>query len=360
MSLNTPASCGSCGMHECQFNIEKEFSRINSEHSAWLLDKPSLEFSAYLSYMIAGDDLVFLPLRRKPLNNNLRDWHIPNTCALIQSPITMLRRSIALRLSVRYGSGRRQHIIEDFDQRIAAIYATKLPFTVKKLIVWQNFLPFLQLDKTLGGRKYDVLLWRAPRHVLQPMLDQAKALYPESTTLQDFRSHARIVEAERIALENAEKIITPHPKLAQLYADKSLLLPWVWPSEASQERGNRIAFLGPTLGRKGAYVVREAVRKLGLPIIVIGKNLEQENFWQGISIEQRNIGPGCFDSVGLLLAPALAEYNPSSLMNALMQNITVLATGWCGLGPVNNLHFVDPFDASALAEKILSLLPDDS
>jgi hypothetical protein len=179
--------------------------------------------------------------------------------------------------------------------------------------------------------------------------------YPESATLRDFRSDPVHAENERVAFENARRVITPHRELAKLYPDKSVTLDWTAPVSTEKARGTRVAFLGPTLGRRGAYLVRAAAQKLGLPLLVLGRNLEHPDFWRGLNIEERLLGPDCLHDVGLLLSPAITDFKPRLLLKALGSGIRVIATPACGLPETTGLWFTDPFDADALAAKIGTL-----
>jgi len=351
-----PASCASCGLHHCHQNVEKSLAGIALDRQAWLLDEAWAEFNAYLTQSTATKSLVLLPWRGKLLQPAGYAWRLPACARISAVPLLTLRRSLAMRRLSPQGA-RRQQVLEDFDRRFAAAYGARLPYNVHRLVVWQNLLPFLHLDKTLGGREYDVLLWRAPRHVLHERLGEAQARYPESRTLTDYRSSPVIVEAERRALEGANQIVTAHSQLARLYPEKTEVLNWNWPAPQGAAGGRQICFLGPTVGRRGAYVVREAMRKLGLPLAVLGKNLEDERFWDAMNVVARPFGRDCLGDVGLLLAPALTEYKPRLLMQALQRGIKVIATEACGLPPIEGLHVVDPFDSDALAEKIEALRP---
>jgi len=351
-----PASCASCGLHQCHHNVEKVLSHVALDGEAWLLDEKWEEFNAYL-LGLSSKPSVFLPWNSRFLRQANYAWRLPHCAQISAVPRLTLQRSMAMR-SLKLQGGRRQSVLEDFDRRFAKAYSSKLPYTVNRLVVWQNFLPFLYMDKTLGGREYDVLFWRAPRYVLHGKLAEAQMHYPESRTLTDFRSPAEVVDAERVALQSAGRIITPHRELAELYPDKTHLLDWNWPVRpTSTGKGTKIGFLGPTIGRRGAYVVREAMKKLDIPFVVIGKNLEEDNFWNGMKIDSRSFGPQWLDEIGLLLAPATTEYKPRFLLQALQNDVTVIATKACGLPEMANLHFVNAYDAEALAAKIESLRP---
>ena len=354
-ATSLPASCGSCGIHSCDFNAEASLCRVPLTGEAWLLDEMWPEFDAYLGQKKVTDALGFVPWHNSLLP--LRSYHWPALANLriAAAPDVTLRRSLAMRSS-RMSGGRRQAIQEKFDRLHASAFAKKLPYNVGRLVIWQNFLPFLLRDKILGGREYEILTWRAPRHVLQQTLDLAASHYPESSTLRDFRSDPGLAEAERQAFARATRIVTPHHELARLYPDKTLLLDWAWPApNTNLSKGVKIAFLGPTVGRRGAYVMRAAMQKLGGALVVLGRNLEQPDFWNGLDIEERALGPECLRDVGLLLSPSITDFKPRFLMRALRSGIPVISTQACGLPPAEGLHFTDPFDAVALAQKIEDL-----
>jgi glycosyltransferase involved in cell wall biosynthesis len=351
-----PESCGSCGIHACEFNAEATLCRVPLTGEAWLLDEVWPEFDAYLSRRDAADAHVFTPWKsaRPPLP--AYRWSCAAKKTVMAAPDITLRRSLAMRGS-RLSGGRRQKILEHFDRRYAAAFARGIPYNISRLVVWQNFLPFLFQDKTLGGREYDVLLWRAPRQVLEETLDRAAGHYPDSSTLRDFRSAPDLVEAERCALDRARRIITPHRELAKLYPGKTTLLDWARPSPADKNpMGGRIAFLGPTVARRGAYLVRTAMQKLGHPLLVLGRNVERPDFWDGVEIEERALGPDCLRDVALLISPSITDFKPRLLLRALSSGIPVVATPACGLPEMENLHFVDPFDADGLAGTIEDLI----
>jgi hypothetical protein len=353
-----PASCGSCGIHACELNAEATLCRVPLTGEAWLLDEVWPEFDAYLGQRNVADAHVFVPWKNARVPVGAYRWPSAAKKPLVAEPIIMLRRSLAMRGS-RLSGGRRQAILENFDHQYALAIARKIPYNIGRLVVWQNFLPFLFQEKTLGGREYDVLLWRAPRHLLQETLDRAAQRYPESATLRDFRSDSALADAERNALDRAQRIITPHRELAKLYPGKTMLLDWSWPSPIQPNPGgNRIAFLGPTVGRRGAYLVRTAMQKLARPLLVLGRNVERPDFWNGIDIEERPLGPDSLRDVALLVSPAITDFKPRLLMRALRSGISVITTKACGLLETENLHFTDPYDADSLAALIEKLRPN--
>jgi hypothetical protein len=121
---------------------------------------------------------------------------------------------------------------------------------------------------------------RTPVQRLEQRLNDAAQLYPQSRTLTEFRAPRWFAEAERLTLSAARMVFTPHPQIAAL-CDRSVCLPWKMPVSQSGHVARRdlLVFIGPTLARKGAYAVREAVKRTGLALTVLGPDLEEPGFW---------------------------------------------------------------------------------
>src|SRR5262249_25901985 len=156
---------------------------------------------------------------------------------------------------------------------------------------------------------------------------------PESTTLSDFRAPDWIVEAEREALAAADRIITPHAELAALFMHKSEQLRWIAPpqrhSRPQGERSRCIVFPGPTIARKGAYDVRDAARALDLEVILLGRDLEGPDFWQGVRTRRPadGVASDCWlASAAAVVQPAQFEEQPRRLLAALSAGVPVVAT----------------------------------
>src|SRR5262249_34971018 len=151
--------------------------------------------------------------------------------------------------------------------------------------VAQSLLPFLWRQGHLAARGLRVLMTRLPMAELQASLDRAWALHPERSNLHDFRAPEWLVEAESEGLAAADGIVTPHAAIAALFPGKALLLDWQMPPampRTRQPQPRLIAFGGPTIARKGAYELREAARALDLEILLLGRELEGDEFWRGV------------------------------------------------------------------------------
>jgi glycosyltransferase involved in cell wall biosynthesis len=212
-------------------------------------------------------------------------------------------------------------------------------------------LPYLWRDGALGGRRFRVLMTRLPMGVLQARLDAAFAAHPDRPTLADYRADPALAEAEAEALAAADAVATPHAEIAALFGDRATRLDWLRPpSPASAPRPGRVfAFPGPTVGRKGAFEVREAARRLGATVRPLGAELEGPGFWSGLAVDALADPVSWLDGVRAVVLPALAEAAPRRLLAALAAGVPVIATAACGLDPQAGLTLVPMDDVEALA-----------
>src|SRR6202453_198215 len=119
--------------------------------------------------------------------------------------------------------------------------------------------------------------------VLRQRLEKAAQLHPDSRTLAEYRAPDWIVSAEREALSAARKIVSPHSDIQNQFSSKVVRLHWHLPSGSVPDKTRRgIAFPGPTAARKGAHELRSVARKLDLQLLLIGSDLEGNEFWHGI------------------------------------------------------------------------------
>ncbi|MCA9710623.1 MAG: glycosyltransferase, partial [Myxococcales bacterium] len=112
----------------------------------------------------------------------------------------------------------------------------------------------------------------------------------------------------------------------------------------------RVLFPASTLGRKGAYTLREALQGLPVALVLGGPVLEGEGFWG------RDTRRGGLDDADLVVAPAHVEPAPRRLLAALAQGLPVIASHACGLDPEPGLTLVPPGDAHALRDAIVAAL----
>jgi glycosyltransferase involved in cell wall biosynthesis len=225
--------------------------------------------------------------------------------------------------------------------------------------VTQALLPALWRDGHLGGRHFTVLMTRLPMDVLQHRLDAAAALHRQSATLSDFRAPEELVRLEREALSAADAIVTPHQGIAALFGARAVLLPWEVPKAAKVTRRpeRMIAFPGPTAGRKGAFALREAVKRLDLEVLLQGSDLEGEDFWSGLRV-RREMPQDWMSRVAAMVQPAFLEDQPRRLLHALASGVPVVATPACGIPAQDGLTLVEPGDVDALTDAIAAWLPN--
>jgi hypothetical protein len=190
---------------------------------------------------------------------------------------------------------------------------------------------------------------------LETTLDRAALTHPESSTLADFRAPRDIVAAENEALAHATSWITPHRYIARLAGDRAKLLPWKQPKRSAADAGNWIVFPASTLGRKGAYELREAIRGLDLPIRLCGPVIEAPHFWHGFKTERHVSGDWLADARCVVL-PAWVENQPRRILEAIAAGIPVIASEACGVSGLDGVTTVRAGDADELRSAIEQVL----
>jgi hypothetical protein len=174
---------------------------------------------------------------------------------------------------------------------------------------------------------------RYPLADLHARLDQVAAACPDSPTIADFRAPDDLVAAESEALAAARRLVTPHHDLAEQSGARALWLDWERPRLRVRQPGTRVAFLGPTAARQGAWQVRALAARLDTPLIVFGADLEGPDFWRGVAIERRAMTETWLDGIGAILHPAAMTHAPRRLVEAAAHGVTVYAHASCGLPP---------------------------
>ena len=150
--------------------------------------------------------------------------------------------------------------------------------------------------------------------------------------------------------------------MAALFGERAVLLDWAPPARPlpayhrQPDNAPRIGFLGPTLGRKGAWEAREALgalRRGSFRLSILGAILEQPDFWAALEPEYRPlIAPNSFTDLDIVLAPAWVDHSPRRLIALLQAGYRVIATTACGLPPQAGLTLVEPGDSQALAKAL--------
>jgi hypothetical protein len=277
-----------------------------------------------------------------------------------QFPGLALVRAIESRRLAAQGAARQRALLRH-EAQLAEAMAKRLPASATYVVVAQTLLPHLWRLGALGGRRFDVLMTRPPLHLLHEALDRAHRLHPESRTLADFRADPAELELERVALAAAERLITPHAELARALGDRAVRLGWARPPRTparvvdSHRSGPlRVWFPASTLGRKGAYELREALRGLDVELVLGGPVLESRDFWD------RPTRQGELGDADLVVSPAHVETSPRRLLVALARSVPVIASEACGLEPEPGLTVVPTGDALALREAIEAWLAQGS
>ncbi len=190
---------------------------------------------------------------------------------------------------------------------------------------------------------------RLPMAELQATLDRAAQRWPDSPTLADFRADPALLAAELAALAAARHWITPHSEIARLAGDRAIKLDWHLPeTDRHTITGDRLLFPAATLGRKGAWELRDLAKSH--PITICGAELEEPGFWDGIEIERQHGFD--LDGVRALVLPAWVENQPRRLLQAIVAGVPVIASDACGLAGIPGVTSFPPGDIKALQTAI--------
>jgi hypothetical protein len=242
------------------------------------------------------------------------------------------RRHLAMRRVAQASGAVRQLTYLEQDRAVARVLARAIDWRARHLVVAQALLPWLAEAGALGGRSYDVLMSRYPLEEIHRRLDEAAADAP-SATIADFRADCALAAREAELLAGARRIVTPHAGIAALFPAQALKLAWHRPAPSPGRAEDRVAFLGPTIMRQRPDLVRELAVSLERPLIVFGAMLEGPDFWDGVPVERRTLGPAWLDDIGTILHPATMTAQPRRLLEALAADVCVYATPGCGLDP---------------------------
>ncbi len=351
-------SCATCGVNDCFRVVKPNENLLDFGRTAFLIDEFSPEFDEYIQHQRTEKDLLLIPLDGKRFKKANYAWSTNGFKQTNQSFFVTAIRSYKSRRLAAQGASRQKNLLTMYE-KLADNYAKKLSYDCLHIVVQQNLLPFLWRDGHLGGRTFDVLMTALPMRALQERLDLAKSLHPESTTLGDFRAEEWLVETEMKALHHAQKIITPHTEIASFFADKAEILNWKISKTNTQPRTPNskptIIFPASTVGRKGIYELREALRGLDVKLVTFGANIEAENFWQGFEVERGNASNGWLEKADLVVLPAFVEHKPKRLLEAAANRIPVIASKACGVENVQGVISIG-FDAQVLRKEIINIL----
>lgn len=346
-------SCETCGVVSC-FRNPSAANLARSGMTAWLVDAWQPEHDRYLQQERLAGDWLFTPLDSSRRQIGPYRWESRGFARVYEAPLFVLERSWRSRRLAAQGAARQKALLA-LDAKLARVYARRIPPEATHLVVSQNLLPYLWRDGVLGGRTFDVLMTRLPMGELEAVLDRAASAHPGSRTLADYRAPSEIVVAESEALAHAESWITPHCGIAKLAGDRAKLLEWERPNRPTAGLGEWIVLPASTLGRKGAYELREALQGMELPIRLCGPVIEGSNFWRSFKTE-RHVSGDWLAGARCVVLPAWVEHQPRRLLEAVAAGVPVIASDACGLHGMDGVITVPAGDSGALRAAIEGML----
>jgi hypothetical protein len=327
-----PRSCASCGETGCAMNRRHGVDLAPTARVAFVMDDVWPEYASMVASALRPDDQLIAPglFGRPALARYAWPGHASHRATLATA-----RRHLAMRRVARASGGVRQRTYLDFDRALARALAKEIDYRAAHLMIAQAWLPWLDEDGALGGRGFDVVMSRYPMAEIHRRLDAAEAEAGASSTIGDFRADPDLVAREASLLERARHIITPHHGIAAMFPGRAIQLAWHRPPPSGPASGKRVAFLGATITRQRPDLVRALARSLDAPLIVFGAMLAGADFWGGVAIERREMGPNWLDGIGSILHPATMTAQPRALLQAVANGVTVYANPETGLDPAD-------------------------
>ncbi len=346
--------CATCAVERCFRHIALHRAPATAERTAFLLDAYWPEYDAYVTSVAQRRDVAIVPIDGRRRRTEKYRWDTSRVDTALESPVLMVLRAYRSRHVARQGADR-QRLLLAWADRMATRFASQLSYDVGHLVVMQHLLPALSAGGHLGGRTYDVLMTGLPMRNVQAALDAAFARHPQSPTLHDFRADPRLVDAEQRALAGARAVVTPHAAVAALFGSRAVHVPWTVPRPLGIDRQPSfrasipaVVFPSSTLGRAGAYELREVARDLGVRVLLTGDDLEGAGFWDGVSTERCASFGVALAGAACVALPAYVENQPRRLLLAAAMGVPVVASDACGLGALANLTTVRAGDVAAL------------
>lgn len=340
--LNDCYSCGntSCSKHQGNAPV------MQQAITTFILDEKWPEHDEYIQSIAQKSDCFVVPFPKKIASKIQRyHWH----SATNKSKST-LKKSVLRMVKLKYfskGKNLFQQTIS-LDRAIAQTIGKKIPIDCTHLVISQNLLPFLDELGTTGGRTFDVLMTRLPFHEIHSRLNNAHGIYPQSSTLNDFRAPESLVELESKALKKARKIITTHTEIEKLFQNKAIKLDWKLPTiKQSEKTGSKVLFPASALGRKGAYAMKKIVEELDISICILGNASENDGFWETSPVKKFD---GNYNSVSLVIFPAYIEHQPRQVLKLIAMGIPVIISSACGIEAQKGVTVFQTGDYEALKE----------
>jgi hypothetical protein len=339
---SSPNSCVTCGEHGCfqHATTQKTLSQTAISQQTFLIDTTNPELNQFLITQAQQGDTLLSPIDGK--NPKFARYQLPTLNTKSEhATIPTLIRAFKVRAAKTPPDSRRAHL--DSTARIAQALIKKIPYTTQHLVIDIAFLadldPFL-----LQGRQTTVFLTRWPLKLIHELLDQGASKLKDAPQLADFRASQTRVESEWQSLKRASKILTSNPSLAQLLRQHGFsqveLTPYQLPQQSlpssTQTETKYLFFPGPTAARKGAHAVREVASQTKLPLAVAGKNLEDPNFWQGITLLNPSTHPA--ENALAIISPGIYEDRPTRLLPFLKSQVPIITTPTSGLPDLPHIH----------------------
>jgi len=354
-------SCATCGVDECHRVVTSGSGRGEFGKTAFLVDEFWPEHDDYIQDMRSKSDTLMIPIDGDRFRRPNYAWSTDGFARVRQSIFATAVRSYKSRKLAAQGASRQKNLL-DSHRKLAEVYARRLSYEDLHVVVHQNLLPFLWSEGHLGGRTFDVLMTAFPMQEIQRRLDRAHSLHLESKTLADFRADQELLDAEAEALAHARKIITPHTGIAKIFAGRSETVDWQMPFVDNTDRMSNpkpvIVFPATTVGRKGCYELREAIRGLDVRLLLMGPIIESPDFWDGFDIGRDTAN--WLQRSDVVVLPAFVEHRPRRLLQAAAAGIPVIATAACGVSNVNGITTISSGDAATLRDAIRECLDKKS
>ena len=354
-------SCATCGVDECHRVVTSGSGRGEFGKTAFLVDELWPEHDDYIQDMRSKSDTLMIPIDGDRFRRANYAWSTDGFARVRQSIFATAVRSYKSRKLAAQGASRQKYLLDSY-RKLAEVYAGRLSYEDLHVVVHQNLLPFLWSEGHLGGRTFDVLMTAFPMQEIQRRLDRAHSLHLESKTLADFRADQELLDAEAEALAHARKIITPHTGIAKIFAGRSETVDWQMPFVDNTDRMSNpkpvIVFPATTVGRKGCYELREAIRGLDVRLLLMGPIIESPDFWDGFDIGRDTAN--WLQRADVVVLPAFVEHRPRRLLQAAAAGIPVIATAACGVSNVNGITTISSGDAATLRDAIRECLDKKS
>lgn len=342
--------CYSCGNFACFKHPDRTSKKQEAAITTFILDEKWSEFDDYVKSISTKSDNFIVPLQKnKFIKSERYSWKALNPKNTYSTTFQGIYRAIKLRVA----SKKKNNVFElmlELDKKIAKKAAQNIPLASTHLVISQNLLPFIYETGALGGRSFDVLMTRLPFEKLHERLDFAFSKHTESPTLSDFRVPKELIELENKALTKAQKIITTHSEIAEIFKNKVEKLNWQLPVlPALQRKGNKVLFPASAVGRKGAYEIKKLTKELNLNLVVSGRAIEKESFWEDIKTDSFD---GNYDQIGLIVYPTYIEHQPRQILKAISMGIPIITTTACGLDSSDKVKVFSLNDMDIIKEEI--------